>query len=207
MSMHASDLMLIILCSPSGAGKTTLSRHLLETRRDFTFSVSYTTRQPRPGEKHGVAYNFVDRAAFEEKIFAGDFAEWAEVHGNLYGTSFSELSRARTEGKRGIIFDIDHQGARQLRATLPNAVSVFVLPPSMQALRKRLESRASDAPEVIERRLQNARGEIAHYASFDYIVVNDDLEAAKRAMVSIADAEEHRRGRWARAAEAMLRVS
>lgn len=208
MKMHdtSHDLLLFILCSPSGAGKTTLSRFLLEQRRDFTFSVSYTTRAPRKNEVDGVAYNFVARSTFEEKVAAGAFAEWAEVHGNLYGTSLAELSRARSEGKRGIVFDIDHQGARQIQATLPNAVSVFVLPPSMSTLRRRLEGRAADSADVIERRMNNARGEIAHYASFDYIIVNDDLEAAKQALVSITVAEEHRRQRQAMLAEALLRT-
>ncbi len=198
------DLLLIILCSPSGAGKTTLTKHLLREMPELTFSVSHTTRAPRPGEVDGRAYHFVDRARFEQMIAEGRFAEWAHVHGNLYGTSVDELARARREGKRGIVFDIDYQGARQIKAKLPTAVGLFVLPPSMGELRRRLESRGSDARDVIERRFAKARAEIEHYPFFDYLVVNDDLEHAKQTVVSIARAERARRWRLAPLAESLL---
>lgn len=199
------DLLLLILCSPSGAGKTTLTQHLLRELPGLTFSVSHTTRAPRPGERDGEAYRFIDRPRFEGMVAEGRFAEWAHVHGNLYGTGLSELERARTEGKQGIVFDIDYQGARQIKAKLPNALGIFVLPPSMSELRRRLEARASDAPDVIERRFQKARSEIEHYAFFDHLVVNDDLERAKEAVVAIARAEESRRWRVAALAESLLK--
>lgn len=199
------ELLLLILCSPSGAGKTTLTKHLLAELPELTFSVSHTTRAPRPGEVDGEAYRFIDRPQFERMIEEGRFAEWAVVHGNLYGTSVSEIQRAQAEGKRGIVFDIDYQGARQIKAKLPDAVGIFVLPPSMEELRRRLEGRGSDAPDVIERRFAKARSEIEHYAFFDYLVVNDDLERAKETVVAIARAEQARCWRAAAAAESLLR--
>lgn len=199
-----SDLLLLILSSPSGAGKTTLQQYLLQTLPELTFSVSHTTRAPRKGEESGRDYHFVDRAAFERMRDAGAFVEWAEVHGNLYGTSLAELDRARAEKREGIVFDIDYQGARQIKAKLPEAVSVFVLPPSVEELRRRLEARRTDASDVIDRRLKKATEEIEHYGFFDYLVVNDDLDAAKRAVVGIAEAERHRRFRLAHRAEALL---
>lgn len=198
------ELLLLILCSPSGAGKTTLTKHLLAEVPELTFSVSHTTRAPRAGEVDGEAYHFVDRERFERMIAEGRFAEWAHVHGNLYGTSVDELERARRDGKRGIVFDIDYQGARQIKAKLPSAIGLFVLPPSMGELRRRLESRASDTKDVIERRINNARAELGHYAFFDYLVVNDDLERAKQTVVSIARAEAARRSRLAPLAESLL---
>ena len=199
------ELLLLSVCAPSGAGKTTLCRHLLEVFEDLRFSVSHTTRARRGREVDGVDYHFVDTDGFRSAIDAGRFAEWAEVHGNFYGTSLDELDRARAEGKAGLLFDIDHQGARQLKAKLPHAVSVFVLPPSMTALRERLVRRGTDADEVIARRLDAARGEIAHYAFFDYLIVNDDLAHAKETLASIVRAERARRFRHAMAAEALLR--
>ncbi|MFO0686858.1 MAG: guanylate kinase [Sandaracinus sp.] len=200
------DLILLILSSPSGAGKTTLTKYLLEQLPDYTFSVSHTTRKPRAGETNGEHYHFVDRATFELVRASGGFAEWAEVHGNLYGTSLAELERARAQGKRGIVFDIDYQGARQIKATRPEAIGVFVLPPSLEILRKRLEGRATDSPEVIERRFKHAQVEIEHYGFFDYVIVNDELEKSKRALLGIALAERHRRVRMAPLAEALLRT-
>jgi guanylate kinase len=199
------DLLLLILSSPSGAGKTTLTRYLLEQLPDFTFSVSHTTRKPRTGEEDGVHYHFVDRGGFEAVRDGGGFAEWAEVHGNLYGTSLAEIDRARAQGKRGIVFDIDYQGARQIRASRPEAIGVFVLPPSLEVLRKRLEGRATDSAEVIERRFQVAKVEIEHYGFFDYLIVNDDLAESQRALLGIALAERYRRGRQALKAERLLR--
>jgi len=135
------DLLLLIISSPSGAGKTTLTHKLLRRRPTFGFSVSHTTRAPRKGEVDGKDYHFVDAPTFRTMVDRGAFAEWAEVHGNLYGTALSEIDRCRAAGKTGIVFDIDYQGARQIKATRPTAVGVFVLPPSMAELERRLRSR------------------------------------------------------------------
>ncbi len=200
------DLILLILSSPSGAGKTTLTKYLLDELPDFTFSVSHTTRKPRTGEVDGVHYHFVDRPRFEELRAGGSFAEWAEVHGNLYGTSVREIDRARSSGMRGIVFDIDYQGARQIKAKRPEVASVFILPPSLDVLRKRLEGRATDDAAVIQRRFDHAKIEIEHYGFLDYLLVNDDLEASKRALLGIALAERHRRVRMAPLAEGLLKT-
>ncbi|MBZ0115784.1 MAG: guanylate kinase, partial [Sandaracinaceae bacterium] len=199
------ELLLLILCSPSGAGKTTLTRHLLAQMPELTFSVSHTTRKPRANETHGSDYHFVDRPAFQRMVDEGRFAEWAEVHGNFYGTSTDELARAKAQGKRGIVFDIDYQGARQIKARLPRALGVFVLPPSMSELHRRLEGRATETQESLARRFAKAREEIEHYPFFDYLVVNDDLERAKQSVVAIARAELSARWRVAPLAEALLR--
>jgi guanylate kinase len=198
------ELLLLILCSPSGAGKTTLTKHLLTEMPGLTFSVSHTTRPPRSNEVDGRDYHFVDRERFATLIQEGRFAEWAEVHGNHYGTSLDEIERARREGKRGIIFDIDYQGARQIKAKLPWAVGVFVLPPSMEALLDRLRARGSETPEVIERRFGKAWVEIEHYGFFDYLVVNDDLAQAKANVLAVARAELVKRHRGSGHAEALL---
>lgn len=202
--MSTDELQLLMICSPSGAGKSTLTRHLLSAFEDLTFSVSHTTRAPREGETDGVDYHFVDRSAFDAEVEAGHFAEWAEVHGNRYGTSLRELERAKQAGKRALLFDVDVQGARQLRARLPGLAGVFILPPSFEELERRLVGRASDAPEVIERRLQRARAEIEHYPAFDYLLVNDDLEAAKATLEAIVRAERSRKERVSARAELLL---
>ena len=198
--------LLLILCSPSGAGKTTLTSYLLAQQPAFTFSVSHTTRKPRAGEENGVHYHFVEPERFRAMVDEGAFAEWATVHGNLYGTSVAEIDRAKAQGKKGIVFDIDYQGARQIKAKLPQAVGVFVLPPSMQELEKRLHRRASDSAETIQRRYAQARVEVEHYGFFEYLVVNDDLEKAKAALLGITLAEQHRRGRLAPLAEMLLKT-
>jgi guanylate kinase len=200
-----NDLLLLLLCSPSGGGKTTLTRHLLATMPELTFSVSHTTRAPRPGEVDGREYHFVDREVFEAKIEAGELAEWALVHGNLYGTSVSELQRVHAEGYRGMVLDVDYQGARQIKARIPSARGLFILPPSLEELRRRLEKRGSDGPDAIERRFRAAHDELAHYPFFDYLVVNDDLEEAKAQVVAVARAELVRRERMAPVAESLLR--
>ncbi|MET0389913.1 MAG: guanylate kinase, partial [Polyangiales bacterium] len=181
------DLLLLIISSPSGAGKTTLTRDLLSQFEDLTFSVSHTTRKPRANEVDGRDYYFVSQSRFDELVSANTFMEWAEVHGNSYGTSLGELERARREHKRGIVFDVDFQGARQIRALQPHAVSVFILPPSWEELRQRLRGRGSDDESTIERRFNNARAEIEQYGLFDYLVVNDDLERTKQRMRSIVE--------------------
>lgn len=193
--------LLLAICAPSGTGKTTLCRHLLESFEGFRFSISHTTRPRRGDEVAGVDYHYVEHSEFKTLIEADRFAEWAEVHGNLYGTSLDEVDRPGP----GLILDIDYQGARQLRAKRPRAVSVFVLPPSMEELRRRLTARGTDPADVIERRLAKAREEISHYGFFDYLVVNDDLETAKETLRSIVTAELSRRERRALDAEALLR--
>jgi guanylate kinase len=203
----AHDFILLILSSPSGAGKTTLTRMLQERYPELRFSVSHTTRAPRGAEVDGRDYHFVSRERFCELVAEGAFVEWAEVHGNLYGTSLAEIERARaTPGCRGMIFDIDFQGARQIRAKVPDAVAVFILPPSLPELEKRLRGRASDSEEVIARRFAAAKREIDHYALFDYVIVNDELASAFEHLAAVVLAERSRRTRKAHLAEALLRT-
>jgi guanylate kinase len=200
---NEDDFLLLILSSPSGAGKTTLKTRILEGHPELRFSVSHTTRKPRQNEVDGREYHFIDKGRFVKMTEAGEFAEWAEVHGNLYGTSLHEIHVAKAS-HRGVVFDIDHQGARQIKATMPGAVSVFILPPSMPELERRLRSRASDDAPTVARRLQAARSEIEHYAFFDYLVVNDNLDDAHKKLDAIVVAERARRGRNARSAERLL---
>lgn len=200
------DPLLVILSSPSGAGKTTLTHRLL---RDFkgaiSFSVSHTTRPRRPNEVDGQDYHFTDPESFRAQVTAGEFAEWAEVHGNLYGTRVSEIERARADGKRALLFDVDYQGARQIRAKFPDAVGIFILPPSMDELRRRLESRGTESESSLERRFAKAKEEIEHYPFFDYLVLNDDLQQALAELTGIVHAELCRRHRRAPEAEQLLR--
>jgi guanylate kinase len=201
-----SDFVLLILSSPSGAGKTTLTRRLLAAFPDLRFSVSHTTRKPRASEKDGVDYHFVDRDGFEALVKEGAFMEWAEVHGNFYGTSLAEIERARGDAAcGGVLFDIDYQGARQIRAQVADVASVFILPPSMDVLLERLHRRASDDEAVIKRRFEVAKREIEHYALFDYVVVNDDLDRAAETLCGIVRAERAKRARVAAVAERLLR--
>jgi guanylate kinase len=192
----------LIVSSPSGAGKTTLTARLLTNIPELRFSVSHTTRKPRWNEQAGREYHFVDRLEFIRLIEQGAFLEWAEVHGNLYGTGRAELEAG--QGLRGIIFDIDHQGARQIKCATPDAVTVFILPPTMAILERRLRGRASEGEETVQRRFGVALGEIEHYGLFDYVLVNEDLEEATEQLVSIFRAEECRRHRAARHAERLL---
>jgi guanylate kinase len=202
--MSNDDFLLLILSSPSGAGKTTLkTRILTESHPELRFSVSHTTRKPRQNEQDGREYHFIDRNRFERMALGTEFAEWAEVHGNLYGTSLSEIEVAK-KAHRGVVFDIDHQGARQIKAKMPDAVAVFILPPSMDELERRLRSRASDDEETVQRRLLAARSEIDHYAFFDYLIVNDDLDQAHEKLDAIVIAERAKRARVASAAERLL---
>ncbi len=199
--------LLLILSSPSGAGKTTLTRKLQERFPTLRFSVSHTTRRPRSNELDGRDYHFVERGEFDTFVGREAFVEWAEVHGNCYGTSHAEIERARTEaGCSGMIFDIDYQGARQIRAKHPDAVAVFILPPSMMELERRLRGRASDAEDVVKRRFEAAKVEIEHYGFFDYLVVNDDIENAFKNLEGIVLAERSRRVRRADLAERLLRA-
>jgi guanylate kinase len=200
--MSSDDPLLIIVSSPSGAGKTTLTTRLRERIPGLRFSISHTTRQRRPNEEDGREYHFVSRETFERLIQLEEFLEWAEVHGNLYGTSRREVETAR--GSRGLIFDIDHQGARQIKSVHPDAVSIFILPPSMAVLERRLRGRATEDEATVQRRFRVAREEIAQYGFFDYLLVNGELEEATQNLVGIFRAEECRRLRSAPRAEALL---
>ena len=203
MSSNYKGLLLVV-SSPSGAGKTTLCRRLREEFPQLTFSVSYTTRAPRPGETHGVEYFFVDRDVFTEMVARDEFAEYALVHGNNYGTSAALVREALGRGT-DLLFDIDFQGGRQLRRKFPTeVVLVFILPPSLGELQRRLRARNTDAPEVIERRLRVAREELSHYGEYDYVIVNDDLDRAYDVLRGIYLSELHRCARQRAAAEAVL---
>lgn len=168
---------LFILSAASGTGKTSLANALIESVPNIEFSVSHTTRAPRPGEKYGVHYFFVSREEFEMMVAAGQFLEHAEVFGNLYGTSRPQVEQRLKQGK-SVILDIDWQGARSIKTRMPEAVSIFILPPSRAALEERLIKRGQDSPEVIARRMRDAVSEMRHYKEFDHVVVNDDFQAA-----------------------------
>ncbi|WP_370674557.1 guanylate kinase [Pleomorphomonas sp. PLEO] len=196
--------LMLVISSPSGAGKGTLSRNILDTDRDMTLSISVTTRDRRPSEINGVHYHFISQQRFLSMRDGGELLESAEVHGNYYGTPQAPVEEALASG-RDVLFDIDWQGAAQLREKMPSdVVSVFILPPSMAELRSRLTRRAEDAPEVIEKRLVNARREIAEWPNFDYVVVNDDLDAAFADLTAILRAERSRRLRAAEGIEGFV---
>ncbi len=200
---RADDLLLITLVGPSGTGKSTLAARLLGEFPEFKLSVSYTTRAPRPGDVDGREYHFVDRGRFSDMIARDLFLEWAEVHGNYYGTSREPVAAARGV-YRGMVFDVDYQGARQIRARTGDILGVFVLPPSMEELERRLRRRGTDTDDVIKRRLRMAAAEIEHYGVFDYLVVNDSVDRAYDELRSIVVAERARRWRRAQLAEALL---
>ncbi len=197
------DFLLLIVSSPSGAGKTTLCNRLRGEFPDLRFSVSHTTRAPRPTEVNGREYHFVSDETFHEMVRIGRFAEWARVHDHHYGTSLQEIDLARTMA-RGVLFDIDHQGARQIKAKLPEAVGVFILPPSLKELERRLRGRGTEDEQATRRRLENARGEIEHYGIFDYVIVNDDIEQAYGKLRGVVFAERSRRQRKAALCEGLL---
>ena len=183
-----------IISAPSGSGKSTLVRRLLETVPGLTFSSSYTTRPIRAGEREGLDYHFISREDFETRIVKGEFLEHAEVFGNYYGTHRSAFQQASLEG-RDLVLDIDVQGARQLNIALPEAVSVFVLPPSRQVLEQRLRARSADSEKVIERRLRGAAEEVRNYTQYDYVLINNHLEESVARLQAIVKAERIRRGR------------
>jgi guanylate kinase len=185
---------LFVVSAPSGAGKTSLVGALLEGDERLALSVSCTTRAPRAGEEDGVHYHFLDRHRFERAVAAGEFMEHAEVFGNLYGTRASDL-RAYLASGRDLILEIDWQGARQVRRHFPAAVSLFILPPSLQELERRLRGRGTDDAQVIARRLAQARDDLSHWAEYDYLVVNDRFETALAEMGAIVTAERLRSAR------------
>jgi len=187
--------MLVILSSPSGAGKTTLSRRLMAWDATLRFSVSATTRPPRPGEADGREYYFRSRAEFEAMVAAGEMLEHAEVFGHLYGSPRAPVERAMAEG-RDTLFDIDWQGGQQIRQAMrDDVVSIFILPPSIAELERRLHQRAQDSDEVIRRRMAKSQAEISHWAEYDYVIVNDDIDAAEAQLRTILTAERSRRDR------------
>ena len=168
---------LYVVAAPSGAGKTTLVRLLLDSEPSVHLSVSFTTRGPRPAELDGREYHFVDVATFRAMMARGDFLEWAEVHGNFYGTSRVWIADPLNAG-HDVLLEIDWQGAQQVRAAFPDAIGVFILPPSMEELTRRLTGRGTDSTEVVERRLAAAQAEMRHVGEFDYVIINDGLEQA-----------------------------
>lgn len=187
--------LMLTLSSPSGAGKTTLARRLLASDANLTLSVSATTRPRRSGEIEGRDYYFLSREAFEAEIEDGAFLEHARVFDKLYGTPRAQVESWLTEG-RDVLFDVDWQGAQQLRAAMPSdMVSVFILPPSLEALEKRLRQRGQDSDEVVANRMARALDEISHWGEYDYVIVNEDLEASESALRSILQAERRRRTR------------
>jgi len=187
--------MLIVVSAPSGAGKTTLCREIRRRLGNLAYSVSYTTRVPRPGELNGQAYHFVSEGVFQQMVDRGEFAEWARVHGHLYGTAARTLETVLDRGQ-DILLDIDTQGARQLRARYPLGLYVFVVAPSLKELEQRLKERKSDAPREIARRMARALDEIAAWREYDYVVVNHHLDEAVRQLQCIIDAERCRTTRF-----------
>lgn len=197
--MAANSLMrrglMFVLSSPSGAGKTTIAHRLLEDDLQIAMSISVTTRPIRPGETDGLDYRFTDRAGFEEMIEAGEFLEWAEVFGHLYGTPKAQIKAGLKEGQ-DFLFDIDWQGTQQLYQRMEtDVVRVFLLPPSIEALEQRLRSRGTDSDEVIRDRMARSRAEISHWDGYDYVVVNDDMDACFEQVHGILCAERLRRAR------------
>lgn len=194
---------LIIISSPSGGGKGTLIKEMLETIPDLGYSVSWTTRAPRFGEEEGRHYHFVSRAQFEEELERNGFLEWAEVHGNFYGTSLEQIESV-TEAGKDIILEIDVQGAASVMEKAANAVSIFILPPSFETLRSRLIARATEGMDDLEVRLRNSIEEVKQYSRFKYVVVNDKLSLASRKLSSIILAERQLTDRQTSAIQGIL---
>jgi guanylate kinase len=193
-----------VVSAPSGAGKSSVVGRALERLSDIRFSVSHTTRPPRSGEADGVQYHFVDRVRFEKLIAQDGFLERAEVHGHLYGTCWSELRRAEQDGV-DLLLDVDVQGAAQVRERVEDAVTVFILPPSLEDLRRRLMGRGLDDAATIRRRLEGARAEVARYHEYDYAIVNEDLDACVEALLSVIGSARRRPTRVAPAAQRILK--
>jgi guanylate kinase len=193
---------LFVVSAPSGAGKSTLVGRVLARVEGLAFSVSWTTRPPRRGERHGVEYRFTDDQGFSERIAAGRLLEWAEVHGHRYGTGRDETEAVLAAG-RDLLLDIDVQGAEQVRGSGVEAVTVFILPPDAPTLRTRLLGRGTDDAETVERRLANAAAEVRRWREFDHVVVNDDLDRAAEELIAIVLAARCRRDRRAARARAI----
>lgn len=185
---------LYVVSSPSGGGKGTLIRRVLDVMSDLSYSVSYTTRAPRNGEVHGREYFFVDRPKFETMVAAGEFLEWANVHGNLYGTAEAQVVNETAAGV-DIVLEVDVQGADSVRKLALDSVSIFILPPSLETLRQRLVARGTDTSEQLAVRLRNAPDELSQYEKFDYIIFNDEVERASAQLAAIVTAERARRSR------------
>ena len=194
---------LFVVVAPSGAGKTSLVNELLKREEGVRLSVSYTTRAPREGERDGREYHFVDRAAFDRMAAAGDFLEHAVVHGNCYGTSRKWIEQ-EIAGDHDVLLEIDWQGARQVRGLFPGLVGIFILPPSLAELRRRLEGRGKDSAETIARRLAGARDEISHVLEFEYIIVNERFDTAVSDLVAVVRAARLARERQAPRLEELI---
>jgi guanylate kinase len=183
-----------IISAPSGSGKSTLVHRLMKTVPGLTFSISYTTRLPRPTETNGVDYIFTSRQDFEARLAKAEFLEYAEVFGNYYGTNRGTFEHAVQQGQ-DLVLDIDVQGARQLKVAIPEAISIFVLPPSREVLEQRLRARSQDSEEVIQRRLKGAAAEVRNYTQYDYVVINREIEESAARLASIVKAERLRKAR------------
>jgi len=181
---------LFVIAAPSGAGKTSLVNALLRKDERLALSISHTTRAPRPGEKNGQHYHFVSEAEFQRMADNGDFMEHARVFDHFYGTNRHSVAQQLDAG-RDVILEIDWQGARQVRAVFPDCCSIFIIPPSLEALRNRLTRRGQDSETVIQRRMRDAQAEISHWAEFEYLVVNDDFDTALEELVSIVNDHRH----------------
>jgi len=186
--------LLFVVCAPSGAGKSSLIRAALAEERTIQLSVSYTTREPRSGEQNGREYHFVDPGTFAAMVERGEFLECAEVHGNRYGTSQRVIDETLARGV-DLLLEIDWQGAAQVRRLYPGCVTIFILPPSVEALGQRMRARGLDAEVVIERRLANASEEMRHAPEFDYVIINEDFETARRELLGVLRAERVRTAR------------
>ena len=193
-TQSSSQGVLYVVSSPSGGGKGTLIRRMLDVVPDLSYSVSYTTRAPRNGEVNGREYFFVDRKEFQSMVAADAFLEWANVHGNLYGTAKNQVV-SETSAGRDIVLEVDVQGAASVRKLGLDSVSIFILPPSLETLRQRLITRGADSPEELAVRLNNAPDELKQYIAFDYIIFNDEIERASTQLAAIISAERARRSR------------
>lgn len=198
---------LFVVSSPSGAGKTSITRGVLERSSDIHLSISYTTRPPRPNEKDGDHYHFINQNTFDRMVEEQAFIEFAEVFGNFYGTPKEPVYQAVSEGKN-VLFDIDWQGMQQIQTALPNdVVGVFILPPSYEELQLRLHKRAQDSKETIEKRMLKSTEEMRHWVEYDYVIVNFDLDHSIKALLNIIEVEKYRRNRYPKMYEFVRGIS